>query len=175
MEATGTFTFAPGETSKTLSVTVNGDTTFEPDETFLLRPHRPAVNGAIASNDGVGTITNDDPEPPLVSVTAISPNVIGQFAAPQTVTVSGGGFDPTSSISFSKPGVTKVAGTEVYVDENTLRVNIQTSASIPVGPTDVTVTGANGSATCAGCLTIAPRPVVTGTTPTSLGGGATVP
>src|SRR6185295_11492662 len=34
--AGGTLTFAPGATTQTISVTVNGDTTFEPTETFVV-------------------------------------------------------------------------------------------------------------------------------------------
>ena len=61
--ASGTLTFAAGETSKNITVTVNGDTIFEPDETFLVRLSGPS-NASVGTNDGVGTITNDDPEPP---------------------------------------------------------------------------------------------------------------
>ena len=60
--------------------------------------------------------------------------------------MSGGGFDPTSVITFNKPGVTKNAGTQVYVDENTMRGDGQSiSGTAPVGPTNVTVTGVNGT------------------------------
>src|SRR5262245_17950126 len=34
--ASGTLTFDPGRTTQTISVTVNGDRKFEPDETFLV-------------------------------------------------------------------------------------------------------------------------------------------
>jgi len=32
----GTLTFSPGETAKTVNILINGDTTFEPNETFFL-------------------------------------------------------------------------------------------------------------------------------------------
>jgi uncharacterized repeat protein (TIGR01451 family) len=58
----GTLTFAgtDGETH-TVSITVNGDTAFEPDETFTVdlgAPSNPDVT--LADGSGVGTITNDD-------------------------------------------------------------------------------------------------------------------
>jgi hypothetical protein len=51
--------FATGQTSKTVSVTVNGDTTVEPNETLNLVLSAP-VNATITKGVGVGTITNDD-------------------------------------------------------------------------------------------------------------------
>jgi hypothetical protein len=49
----------PGETSKPVSVTVSGDATIEPNETFLVRLSAP-VNAAIEKDTGIGTIVNDD-------------------------------------------------------------------------------------------------------------------
>jgi hypothetical protein len=57
--ANGTVTFNPGETSKTIDLTVNGDTTFEPDETLTVALSAP-VNGVIAKASATGTIANDD-------------------------------------------------------------------------------------------------------------------
>ena len=59
VSATGTVTFNPGETTKTVAVTINGDTTNEPDETFVVNLTTP-VNATISDTQGVGTITNDD-------------------------------------------------------------------------------------------------------------------
>jgi M6 family metalloprotease-like protein len=54
--ASGTLTFAVGETSKTLPVTVNGDTAPEPGESFIV--YLFGVSGAvIADAQGLGTIT----------------------------------------------------------------------------------------------------------------------
>jgi hypothetical protein len=64
--SSGTLTFAPGETSKTVTVLVNGDTTYEHDETFFVNLSG-VLNGTIGRGQGVGTIVNDD-APPSVSV-----------------------------------------------------------------------------------------------------------
>lgn len=56
---TGTLTFAPGETIKTISVSVNGDTRLEPDETFFVNLSNP-TNASIVNAQGIGTIVNDD-------------------------------------------------------------------------------------------------------------------
>jgi hypothetical protein len=56
--------FNPGETTKTFTVPVMGDSIDEPDETFVV-DLAGAVNATIADRQGVGTITDDDPEPSL--------------------------------------------------------------------------------------------------------------
>jgi len=58
----GTLTFAPGETSKPISVPINGDTRFEGDETFFVNLTNPN-NATISDPQGQGTITNDDAAP----------------------------------------------------------------------------------------------------------------
>ncbi|MEQ8959973.1 MAG: Calx-beta domain-containing protein, partial [Coleofasciculus sp. C2-GNP5-27] len=55
----GTLTFAAGETSKTISVAVTGDTTVESDETFNVNLSN-ASNATIGDGQGVGTILNND-------------------------------------------------------------------------------------------------------------------
>src|SRR5439155_33294 len=62
--ATGTATFAPGDTSQAVSVQVNGDTTHEGDETFTVDLSNP-TNSTIADAQGVGIITNDDGVPAI--------------------------------------------------------------------------------------------------------------
>src|SRR5207248_11384808 len=52
-------TFNPGETSKPVSVLVNGDTFVEPDETFTVNLSG-ATNAIIGNAQGIGTIKNDD-------------------------------------------------------------------------------------------------------------------
>src|SRR5207249_937047 len=55
----GDLTFDPGDTSKTITVAVNGDTTPEPDETFFVNLSNP-VNAQFTDGQGAGTIRNDD-------------------------------------------------------------------------------------------------------------------
>ena len=59
----GTLTFAPGVTTQTISVTVNGDTTAETDETVRLVLSNPTPSGfviATGMGTGTGTIVDDD-------------------------------------------------------------------------------------------------------------------
>src|SRR5512132_2254515 len=59
-QPTSTVSFAAGDLSKTISVTINGDTTVEPDETFFFNLLSATNGGAIVKSQGIGTITNDD-------------------------------------------------------------------------------------------------------------------
>jgi large repetitive protein len=61
---TTALTFNPGVTSQTVTVHVNGDTTNEANETFLVNLSN-ASNATIAGNQAAGTITDDDGEPAL--------------------------------------------------------------------------------------------------------------
>src|SRR6185503_11230283 len=52
-------TFAPGETSKTLTVRVIGETIVEPNETFRITLNLP-TNVTLADSTALGTIIDDD-------------------------------------------------------------------------------------------------------------------
>ena len=56
---TGTLTFAPGETTKTITDDVKGDNKKEADETFYLDLFGTSSN-ALFTKRGIGTILNDD-------------------------------------------------------------------------------------------------------------------
>ena len=62
---TGTLTFQPGETTKTATVQVRGETRYERNETFYV--NIAATHALVTDGQGVGTILNDDPIP-LVTV-----------------------------------------------------------------------------------------------------------
>ena len=55
----GTVTFAPGTTSKSISIAILGDTALESNETFEVRLSNPR-NAQINDGKGIGTIRNDD-------------------------------------------------------------------------------------------------------------------
>ena len=60
----GDLTFLPGETTKTVPVTVNGDLLDEIDETFALNLSG-QTNATLGDGSGLGTITDDDPLPTI--------------------------------------------------------------------------------------------------------------
>ena len=93
--AAGTLTFAAGDTSKTLTVTVTGDATDEADETVPVVLSG-AVNATIAAGTGTGTIFDDDSTPTVTL--ALSPASISENGGTATVsaTLSGASGQPTT-------------------------------------------------------------------------------
>ena len=65
----GTLTFAPGQTSKTLTVNVIGDTNQEANETFFVNLSSP-VGATLLDGQGLGTILNDDG--PVLTINDVS-------------------------------------------------------------------------------------------------------
>ncbi len=56
----GTLTFAPGQTTAVISVTVKGDQNVESNETFTVNLSGNSANTDLADASGLGTILNDD-------------------------------------------------------------------------------------------------------------------
>jgi len=99
--ASGTLTFAAGETSKTVSITVSGDQIDESNETFKVNLTSPSSNAKLSATagatEGVGTITDDDTAGFTLNKTTGSVNESG---ATDTFTVV---LDsqPTSNVEIS--------------------------------------------------------------------------
>ena len=83
----GTLTFTAGQTTRTITVPVIGETVPEANETFFVNLSG-AVNATIADNQGLGTISNDDV--PVTVNPATVPNGTVAVAYSQTLTASGG-------------------------------------------------------------------------------------
>ena len=108
------FTFAPGETTKTVNIAVNGDTVTEANETFnviLATPTNASLGAAVT---GTGTINNDDL--PTITVAATiaaaseTPTNPGQF----TLTRSGPITNSLTDIKYTVTG-TATNGTDYTV------------------------------------------------------------
>jgi hypothetical protein len=87
-----TLTFAPGETTKTVFVAINGDTQVELNESYSVNLTM-ATNATIADSQGLGTIVNDDGAiipPPTLSINdvALLEGDSDTIAAVFTVTLS---------------------------------------------------------------------------------------
>jgi hypothetical protein len=126
----GMLTFAPGETTKTIPVTVNGDVKYEDDETFFVNLSG-ATNAAIGDGQGKGTILNDDPAPSLsindVVVTEGNSGSVGAVFTVSLSAVSG----RTTTVSFATTDGTANAGSDYLAASGTL--------SFPPGTTTQTI------------------------------------
>jgi hypothetical protein len=65
---TGTVSFADGQTSATITVQIAGDTAFEGNETFTVTLSAPTGGASLADGQAIGTIVNDDIQPPAGGV-----------------------------------------------------------------------------------------------------------
>jgi len=110
---TGTLTFAPGETSKTITILVNGDRLAEPNETFVVNLSNP-TNATIADGQGVGTITDDEPRISISDVTKAEGKNRKTTLFTFTVTLSAA-YDQPVTMSFQTVNGTATTGDSDYV------------------------------------------------------------
>jgi Ca2+-binding RTX toxin-like protein len=188
----GQVTFLSGQTTKTITVFVNGDTVVEPDEGFTVTLSSPS-NATITTASASSTITNDDAPPaaPTVSIAAQDAvkNEGDSSTTAFTFTVTRTG--DTSDIStvdwiFSGSGIIDPAETDDVAGQTSGQVVFaknQTSATITVfingdtaveGHEDFTVTLTNpqkatiGTASASGTINnddVAGNPVAWTITP----------
>jgi len=111
--ASGTLTFNPGETSKTVAILVNGDTLYEANETFAF--NLSSANGAtIGRSQAIATITNDDTAPPLLPALSVNDVTLAEGNAGTTnfvftVTRTGDLSGP-SSVNFATADLSASSG-----------------------------------------------------------------
>jgi glucose/arabinose dehydrogenase len=111
---TGTLTFAPGETTQTISIAILGDAQVEPDETFALALSNP-TNATLDVAQATGTILNDDqpqalPTLSIDSVTITEGNS-GTTNAVFTVTLSGSTDSPVN-VNYATANDTAIASAD---------------------------------------------------------------
>jgi uncharacterized protein len=132
--ASGTLTFLDGETSKTITVQVNGDTAFESDEAFSVVLSNATGGGSITTATGTGTITNDDAAIPgtlaIGNVTLAEGNA-GTTAFTFTVTRSGGS-DGTVTVDYATTLGTADAGDLTAAGGTLTFLNGETTKTITV-------------------------------------------
>ena len=68
----GQVSFANGETSTTITVSVDGDVGPEVDENFTVLLSNASAGATIGDGTATGTIVNDDGPPPLVTINDVS-------------------------------------------------------------------------------------------------------
>jgi hypothetical protein len=159
LAGSGTLTFAPGVTTQTISVQVNGDTAVEPNETCYVNLSN-STGAAVLDGQGLGTISNDDQAPaPTISINDVQVTEGNSGKTPATFTVSlsapasstvtaawtAAGSTATKSKDFVTangtvtfaPGVTSQPVTIQVIGETTVEANetFYVNLSSPVGAT----------------------------------------
>ena len=133
--ASGSLSFNPGETSKTIAIATTPDSLDEVDETFSVSLSN-AQGVAIRSSGTQASVTlNDDDAPPVVSIT--SAVRVGEGAAGTTTQASlavtlSAASSQTVTVAYSTTDGTAIAGSDYTAQTNTL--------SFAPGETSKTVT-----------------------------------
>ncbi|WP_022834970.1 Calx-beta domain-containing protein [Salisaeta longa] len=124
--ASGTLTIPAGNTTASVDVTVQGDATFEPDETFALTLANPS-NATIQTGTVTTTLTNDDAAPQL---TVQDVSVIEGEGAQFIVTLDAPS-GTAATVDYRTQGGTATAGSDYTAVSGTL--------TFPAGTTEQTV------------------------------------
>jgi hypothetical protein len=116
--ASGTLTFAPNETSKTVTVLVNGDRLGEPDEFFFVNLSSP-TNAVIGDGQGQGTIVDDEPRIAITPSVSRSEGNTGPTPFSFTVTLSAA-YDAPVAVDWATAAGSATAGSDFQAASGTL-------------------------------------------------------
>ncbi len=136
--ASGTLSFPPGSTARSIAVTVNGDTASEPSETFFVNLSwaRSEAIAAIADAQGVGTIVDDEMPSLAVNDVTVTEGHSGTTSATFTVSLSVASGQ-TVTVSYATSNGTASSDSDYAAASGTL--------SFPPGSTAQTIAiGVNG-------------------------------
>lgn len=113
---TGTVTFDPTDTTKTITIPVNGDTVGEPDEGFTVTLSGPSAPAQLTTSTASGTIRNDDIGFSIVALDAVKAegNTGSAPTTPFTFTVTRSSTTGNSSVDYA---VTGTGGTSADVSD----------------------------------------------------------
>ena len=117
--ATGTLTFTPAETTKTITVMVNGDVLEEASETFFVNLSS-AVNATLTDSVGVGTIINDDNAPGIaISNASLTEGNSGTTFMTFTVSLNSTSTQVVT-VDYNTSGITATSGIDFTAVSGTL-------------------------------------------------------
>jgi chitinase len=113
----GLLTFNPGQTSRTVTVLVNGDRVGEPNETFSINLSGP-TNASIADGQGTGTVVDDEPRV-SISDASVTEADAGTTVVSVTVSLSAASDAPVT-VNFATQDYTAFAGQDYGAASGTL-------------------------------------------------------
>lgn len=129
----GTVTFAPGETTKNIVVSIIGDTIDEPNETFSVTLTNP-VNVLLEDDTAIGTIEDDDLPEMTIGDASLIEGDSGTLSMQFTVTLSSAPLN-TLSVNYTTVEGTATAGLDYQSISNTLEFTTnqtQQIISVPI-------------------------------------------
>lgn len=136
--ASGTLTFAPGETAKQVTVTINGDTNAEPDEVFFVSLLNP-VNALLNVGQGVGTIVGDEGVQRLVPIITALSSTNASIGA--QIEIEGANFSASLFGNIVHFGAVRATVT-IATDTN---LTVEVPAGATYAPISVSVAGLSAS------------------------------
>jgi hypothetical protein len=130
--ASGSLTFNPGQTSKTVTVTVNGDLIAELDEPFLVELSAP-TNASVDDGQATGTIVDDELQPVIdLDAPSVTEGNAGTSALTFTLTLSHQSAPPVT-VDWVTASGTATAGTDFLSDSGTVTfASMDTSETVTV-------------------------------------------
>jgi len=131
--ASGQLVFAPGQTSQTIAVAVNGNRLPGPDKTFSVSLSTPNQYAVISKGVGVGTIVDDEPR-----ITISDVYNYGETTFTFTATLSAA-YDQDVMVNFNTADGTAIAGLDYVATSGTLTfARGETTKTITVDVLDTT-------------------------------------
>ncbi|MFL6229159.1 MAG: FG-GAP-like repeat-containing protein [Pyrinomonadaceae bacterium] len=120
--ASGTVTFLPGETSKTINISCTGDPTYEPDEDFFV-DLTGVTNATPATATGRGVVLNDDPAPKVsISGSSITEGNAGTRNMGFTVNLTNASYQAVM-VNYATADATATAGADYTAAAGTITFN----------------------------------------------------
>jgi uncharacterized delta-60 repeat protein len=107
----GGILFGPNQASAVISVPINGDTLYEPDETFFVNLSNP-TNAVIVKAQGVGTILNDDV--PNMQFTKSNYTVNEGAGSAAVVVTRGGDLSGAATVNYATSDTAGLQGCNVF-------------------------------------------------------------
>jgi serralysin len=120
--AAGTVNFGVGENTKTISVTINGDTAVEASETFVVNLSGATGGAVITDTQGAGTITDDDAAPVIGAVGVADLTITEGNAGTQLATfvVTRTGGTAAFTVNYATANGSAAAGSDYAAASGTL-------------------------------------------------------
>jgi hypothetical protein len=133
--ASGTLTFAAGETTKTIQVATIDDSVVESAETVLVNLSSPTNGATITTAQGSGTINDNDASFAIGNATAVTEGGTLSYTVTKT-----GGTSGSFSINYATANGTATSGSDYTAASGTLTFAAgETTKTIPVTTIDDSV------------------------------------